>query len=429
MLDRTTPPTISRFGHLTLPRPTLSTLSNNIPLSVIGNGADEICRLSLIWERGGAEAMTMHHGAITALMMREGAGSHTATEVADTLEFNGAQLRIDVGAHTSRLELTATNSRMPHVLPVIADIITAPQFPAHELGVVLENRARALEIERHKVGYHSRHAINAMMMGDSHPLAIEATPDAIRALARQEIVDTWRTLFNSVSPSVFLAGHVTPAITEAVDHTIGAMKVSAGEGCQNIIPFTPEDPGTKVIERHGSLQSAVRIALPAIPREHPDYIPLRILVTALGGYFGSRLMLNIREDKGYTYGIQSSLLGYREGSMTMIGSECDNKYTNALIDETLGELDRMSSGDFTDTEIERVRSYVMSQLAAVSDTPFSICSYYENILLANVPADYHEQQQQALQAINPDSLARLAADYLRPSDARIAIAGDMKTQK
>ena len=115
--------------------------------------------------------------------------------------------------------------------------------------------------------------------------------------------------------------------------------------------------------------------------------------------------------------------------MTMIGSECDNKYTNALIDETLGELDRMSSGDFTDTEIERVRSYVMSQLAAVSDTPFSICSYYENILLANVPDDYHEQQQQALQAINPDSLARLAADYLRPSDARIAIAGDMKTQK
>ncbi len=427
MLDRTTPPPISRFGHLTLPHPTLSTLSNNLPLTVIENGADEICRLSLIWERGGAEAMTMHHGAITALMMREGAGSRSAAEVADTLEFNGAQLRIDVGAHTSRLELTATNSRLPHVLPAIVDIITAPQFPAHELGVVLENRARALEIERHKVGYHSRHAINAMMMGDNHPLAAEATPEAIRAVTRDEIVGTWQTLFACGTPATFLAGNVTPAIVDAVDRTIGAMSISPAPGRQNIMPFTPAAPGTRVIERPGALQSAVRIALPAIPREHPDYIPLRILVTALGGYFGSRLMLNIREDKGYTYGIQSNLLGYREGSMTMIGSECDNRYTRALIDETFGELDRLSSGDFTDAEIERVRSYVMSQLAAVSDTPFSICSYYENMILANVPADYHEQQQQALQAITPDSLARLADAYLRPSDARIAIAGDMKS--
>ncbi|MCM1518243.1 MAG: insulinase family protein [Pseudoflavonifractor sp.] len=424
MIDhRKIAPAIHEFGHLNIPLPEETTLSNGIPLSIINHGPDEVCRLSLIWRQGGVEVGSMPLGAITGLVMREGAGGQSATEIAETLEFNGAQLRIEVSTHCSRLELIAPNNRIAEVLPAISDIITSPHFPTHESSVIIDNRARALEIERGKVGFHARHAINLMMMGAGHPLAVEDTPEVIRAITSEQIRSAWQRLFMSERPVAFLAGHITPAVVESIDSHIGAIRFPDGQLERLIIPFTPVTERRVDIHRPQSLQSAVRIAMPAIPRSHPDYIPLRILVMALGGYFGSRLMANVREDKGYTYGIHANLLGYREGAMTMIGCECDNKYTEALINECIREIERLATGDFSDDELGRVRSYVMSQLAALLDTPFSIGSYYENMVLADISTDYFDQQQSAATAISASSFKHLASTYLNPATARIAVAG------
>lgn len=423
MIDRTKAPAIHQFGHLNMPRPQKVTLSNGIPLSVINHGPDEVCRLSMIWRQGGVEVGSMPLGAMTGLVMREGAGDCTGTMIAETLEFNGAHLRIDVSTHCSRLELIAPNNRFADVVSTVSDIITKPTFPRHETGVIIESRARALEIERRKVGFHARQAINSMMMGISHPLAIEDTPEAIRSITTQQITSAWQQLFMSERPVAFLAGHVTQSVIDSINDSIGT--ISFPDRCNDrlIIPFSPTDKWRTDIDRPKSLQSAVRIAIPAIPRSHPDYIPLRLLVTALGGYFGSRLMANVREDKGYTYGIHANLLGYREGAMTMIGCECDNKYTDALIEECLKEIERLSTGDFSEDELERVRSYVMSQLAATLDTPFSIGSYYENMILAEIPDDYFEQQQSAANDMSATNFKRLASTYLNVANARIAVAG------
>lgn len=163
--------------------------------------------------------------------------------------------------------------------------------------------------------------------------------------------------------------------------------------------------------------------MPAIDRNHPDYIVLRLLVMALGGYFGSRLMSNIREDKGYTYGINSYLLGYPEGGLIGISSSTDNSTADALIEETIGEIKRLSKGDFTEDEIARLKQHAMSTLASSLDSSFDIMEYYINGLVAFIPSNYFEEQVKAVKSLTPELLTRVAREHLSLDRLNIAVAG------
>lgn len=424
MLDRTKAPAIGKFAHLRIPVLRQITLDNGMMLNVINQGEDDIVRLSLIWTRGAAEAQSMQHGLVTSLAMREGTLSHSAKEIAEALDFNGANLRVNIGAHCSRVEVIALSKRLEYVLPTVMEVISRPAFPQHELDIIIENQAQAIEVERHKVGFHTHTAINRMVMGPGNPLATELTPESIRMIRRDDIVETWSQTFVPGRAHAYIAGRIPQETIDLVNATVGAVHPSKPAPHPVYTPFAGSDERYSFIERPGALQSAVRMAIPTIKRDHPDYIPLRLLVTALGGYFGSRLMANIREDKGYTYGIHASLLGYHEGGIMMIGSECDNRYTEDLVEETRNEIARLSTGDFSTDEIERVKSFAMSQLAETLNTPFSIMDYYENMLMAGTPHDYFDLQLKAIQSINADVFARLASEYLSPESLYVAIAGD-----
>lgn len=167
------------------------------------------------------------------------------------------------------------------------------------------------------------------------------------------------------------------------------------------------------------------MSIPAVPRSHPDYNLLRMTVTALGGYFGSRLMMNIREDKGYTYGISSALLGSREGGYIVISAQCDNRYTSALIDETRAELIRMADSPLSDDELKRLKFNVASDLASTLDTPMTMMDYYELRHTIGVPDDYFYARQKALAEITPEIVCEMSRRYLNPDSLRISVAGDL----
>ena len=185
------------------------------------------------------------------------------------------------------------------------------------------------------------------------------------------------------------------------------------------------DASTSTIQKNGSLQSAVAISLPAIARSHPDYNPLRMTVTALGGYFGSRLMSNIREDKGYTYGISAALLGSLDGSYITINAQCDNRHTEALIEEVRKELTDMVRRPLDESELDRLRFNVASDLASTLDSPMTMMDYYELNLTVGTPADYFEARRKTLADITPEKVCEMAGKYLNPDMLRISIAGDM----
>ena len=184
-------------------------------------------------------------------------------------------------------------------------------------------------------------------------------------------------------------------------------------------------PSTSIVHKEDAVQSAVMIGIPTIPRVHPDYIPLRILVTAFGGYFGSRLMQNIREQKGYTYGISSYLIGMRNCSCIKINCQCDNSYTYKVIDEINAEIAKLQAEPIPADELERVRFSMLEDLLKTTDTPFSISEYYSGKITNNIPDTYFAEQCKAIQTITPEELLHIARKYLTPNTQAITtIAGN-----
>ncbi|MDE7443178.1 MAG: insulinase family protein, partial [Muribaculaceae bacterium] len=186
----------------------------------------------------------------------------------------------------------------------------------------------------------------------------------------------------------------------------------------------PDDERIQIVNVHDAAQSSVRMAIPVIARNHPDYIPLRIATVALGGYFGSRLMSNIREDKGLTYGINAGLYGYREGSMVMIGAQTSNETVGELIEETAKEIERLKTGDMSADELIRLQRFMYTQLLSQLDTSFAIMDYYENLRINDIKGDYFREQCEAINRITAQSISEIAAKYFDLDSMRIAVAGN-----
>ncbi len=185
----------------------------------------------------------------------------------------------------------------------------------------------------------------------------------------------------------------------------------------------PEEPQTRRITKEGAFQDAIAAGMPGPDRSHSDYIALRLTVMALGGYFGSRLMLNIREEKGLTYGINAALMGTPEGSMLNIAAQCDGRSTDTVISEIGAEMRRMVTDPPTGEELRRLKLHASTDLAEILDTPTSIMGYYANRLYVGTPDDYFERQQKAIETLSPDIISEMAARYLDPSRLTIVTAG------
>ena len=174
------------------------------------------------------------------------------------------------------------------------------------------------------------------------------------------------------------------------------------------------------------MQSAIKIGIPTILRTHPDYIPLRILITALGGYFGSRLMQNIREDKGYTYSISALLIGMRNNSCITISSQCATAYTQKVIEEIIKEIHKLQTEPISTDELERVKAYMRGDLAKTTDTPFTLSDYYCAAITNNIPEDYFIKQSMAIDNITPATLQDMAIKYLATNQMLTIVAGLLK---
>lgn len=424
-LDRSIPPAIKPFGDLSIVPPRVLTLDNGIKLTVVDQGEQEVNRLTVSWEGGADDVDTFSTLKLATDMMREGTAARSGAGISETLDYNGSWLKCGYNSHYTSLVVHSLNSRVKDVFPLMTEIISDPVFPVREFEVLRDKMASQKQVEMERVTYYARRDSRRLIYGEKHPASVEETPNVIRAISRDEVVDMHHRLTSHSTCELFLAGRITPQIEDWVNLTFGTLCNNSQGVAMRVVPIEPSETRRVVTTRQGALQSAVVMSIPTILRSHPDYIELRLAVMALGGYFGSRLMTNIREDKGYTYGISASLMGSREGSAISISSQCDNRYVNSLIDEVRNEIIKLSSEPMSDEELLRMRQFAMTSLAAILDSPFSIMDYYENMRVVPTPPDYFERQLKAINALTPQRIAALAEKYMLLDELRVAIAGDL----
>lgn len=423
-LNRKLAPQLTDFGMLTIPECRKLILDNGIKLNIIDQGEFDVNRLTTSWNGGANDVNSFSTLMLATELMREGTERHNGAEIAEILDFNGAWLKSNFHSHHSSLVLHSINNKFDAVLPTLVETIASPIFPQQEFEINKEKLAKRKELNATKVAYLSNQSNQKLIFGENHPCSIDETANDIRNITIKDVAELHKTVYTPNGCELFLAGRITPYIEDTINNYWGQLPLVANSIKHQIIPIKPSNEQLHITNVPNSLQSAITMSIPSIPRSHPDYIDLRYTIMALGGYFGSRLMTNIREDKGYTYGISAMLLGHWEGGVITISTQCDNSYTKAVIEEVKKEIELMKLDNFSNDELTRLKRYAMTQIAGMLDSPFSIMDYYENMRHALTPADYFKQMQISLANLSSTRIASLAQKHLNIDKMRISIAGD-----
>lgn len=372
-----------------------------------------------MWEGGAYDYPSKAVAAVMASTIQEATESMDVSEVADFIDFCGARINGAVSPHHVSLDLIAINSRLSELLPLMADMARNAAFPDYAVEAAAKRHAanRALQLER--VSFLAESAFQALMQGKNHPASKFATPLEFNAVDSSTV----KLLYDIARQSklhVFAGGMISDEIANDLIAVFGQLPSPAVSPMQ-IIPFTPEEAQTITIKKKDTVQAAVAMGMPAIGRDHPDYIKLRLTVMALGGYFGSRLMANIREEKGLTYGINSALIGSQEGAYVEIQAQCDARYVEQVVDETRREIANLAANPPKSDELNRLRLHAWSALASAADSAFGTLDHYITHLKVGTPDGYFKQQLEAIASLTTDDIARMTAMYLDPASLSVVI--------
>lgn len=421
---RAVAPPVSDVVRFSLPRLRTVQLPGPLRLHVYDRCDTPVCYLSALCPGGASEAQSPAQAWLAASTMREGCRDMDGDTIDSILDYNGAWIKSANTSHHIQTSLFSLNARLPQVLPVFMDILAHPTYPPQRIAVRREALARNIEVSQTEVSYMAQCAVDKMIMGPAHPEARIDTPHSVMQLD-SDMLSAFAPSQITPSTEFFLCGQITPQIERMVSEAIlnAARQDMPPAPALNLQPYSPMPAARQHIHMPRTQQSAVMMALPAIPRNHPDYIPLHLAVTALGGYFGSRLMLEIRERKGLTYGISAALNGSLDGAHILISAQTANDSVDLLIRDVAAEMKRLASDPPQGEELRRLRQSAVSAQASTLDSPFSIVNFYIMERTVGLTPGYFAAKQQAISQLSPDMIAEMAARYLDPTRLRIAIAG------
>lgn len=424
IVDRRIPPKTYDFGTLRLPPATVTKLANGITVHTVSGGDIDVCKIIIILPGGEQESPEAMMSGIAMLALSEGTYRYSGEQIANIFEYNGAWIGSSTSTHHSLLTLHSLNSKLKDVFPVMLEMVLSPTFKEDAVNKILANQSAKLEVEQEKVTYVSGQACNRLMYGIDTPLGREKSPIRLMAMKCADIESFHYSRLDPHGIHVMLSGKITPEIYEFVTKELS--RIEPGNSLEPKPLLFPEitDSIEEKIILPESRQSSVRIFIPSIGRCNANYVALRDTVTAFGGYFGSRLMMNIREEKGLTYGISSSLLGYPDRSYICVNTQTDSNNVGKVIDEVNVEIERLKSPDsYSSDEITRLSRFLLSNLAASIDTPFMVMDIYQTAITAGTPPDYFEIQEKLAHNLSPEILAETAKRYFDTAKICSVVAG------
>jgi len=423
MLDRTVAPPVQPLARVELPAANVQVLPSSARLHVLANDAQPVVRLQVVFRAGKVAEPLPGLASLTARMLLEGTTTRTARQIADTVAFYGASLECDAGFDRSTLTLYCLTRHLPTLLPLVLDVLTNPAFPADELEQLKTRTIQNVRVERKKTSYLASERFNELTFGADTPYGRAFDSTAYQALTAEEAQAFHQAAYSFSNAEIFLCGDVA-AERELVAAAFGAA-TSAVAVPALTIPATEVAP-TATPDRvavAGSLQASIRMGRRWPNPTHPDTHRLKLLVSVLGGYFGSRLMRNIREDKGLTYGIYASVAPREFGTSLVIGTDVKGESADFAVSEIEAELRQLQEELIPAEELETVKNYILGKFANELSTVFEQCDKYKNLVFLNLPADYYTQFVQQTESVDAETLRELARQYLSSSAMQIVIAG------
>lgn len=431
MLDRTIQPDIRSLSKIDILKPEHNLMPNGTALNIIRAGEQEVVRMDILFRGGRYQQSQPLQALFTNRMLREGSKRYSSGQIEEELDYYGAWLELSAGMEYSYLTLYSLNKYFPQVLEIIESIVKEPTFPEKEFRTTLETNKQQFLINSMKGDFVSHKYFNLSLFGAKHPNGRTATIDDYEVLTPDILLEFHDKYYCSANCSIYLSGKVTNEIIRETEKVFGMGAWGKSRSKTEFIEYEPLPNEEKrlFIERPDAMQNSIRLGCLTIKRDNPDYLKIRVLLTLFGGYFGSRLMSNIREDKGYTYGISAGISSYPGTGVFSVATEANSEYTENIIKEIHYEMNVLKDKLVPEEELSAVRNYMLGQMCRTYEGAFSLADAWTFIETNHLNDKYYQNSLDAVREITPEEIRELAMKYFHPETLSEVIAGKKISNK
>ena len=420
-MSKYTLPDLVPDSKIKLPKQAERTLASGLTVIAIRRPAVPLVELRLRVPFGRAP---LARATLLSQSVFTGTGTMSSIDIAAELQAVGGGL--SAGLDPDRLLITGNSlaSGLDRMLEILASVLTDPAYPATEVATERDRLVDSIQVAETQPSHLARKALLKRMFG-RHPYAVQTPePEQLKGVRPAQLRALHADRVRPDGAVLVLVGDLSPE--RAIDAAEKALSDWDGPTKDGNIPATPElEPGPlQIVDRPGAVQSSLRMALPAVTRTDPDYAALQLANLVFGGYFSSRWVENIREDKGYTYGPHTAIEHFIAGSSLVVAAEVATEVTGPAMLETLYELGRIASLPPGEEELEQARRYGLGTLRLGMSTQAGLAGLASMYASFGLRLDYLTEHSAALASATREQVAEVAARYLAPAGAVTVVLGD-----
>ena len=421
MLDRTIPPLVKPMSF-TFRKPVKRVLRNGIPIYVIEGEEQNVVRVDFVLSAGQWHQAQKLQALFTCRMLREGCHGYSTAAFAERLDYYGAWLELSVAMNRTFVMLYTLKKFFAQTLELVQKMLFEPSFSDEQFELVRANNKAQFAVNMLKGDIRAVRALRRSVYGDSHPCGMQILPDDYDMLQSAHLTDFYSRYYGSCNCSIYVSGNIDEEVMGLIELLFGIAPWGSGQAVPNrIYSVNPSEERRVVLVQPDAVQSSLRMGGLMMDVSDEDYLPMRVLTTLLGGYFGSRLMKTIRESKGYTYHISSDLVTNTSQVLFMVSCEALAGKDEEVVAAVGDEMRRLQEELVSEEELHVVRSYMTGEICRNYEGAFSLTDAYIFMEHLGLPDRHLEQTIEAIHTTDAAYLQQLAQRYLCPEAMHVAI--------
>ncbi|HUM46470.1 MAG TPA: pitrilysin family protein [Chitinophagales bacterium] len=422
--DRTAAPPLREIESIKLPPINRLQLSNGIPVVSINAGSQEVTKVELIFDAGRWQEPQRAVAATVSKLLMDGTATKTAQEVAEAIEFYGASIGADATIDYGQVTLYSLNKHLDRLFPLLHEVVYEATFPDKELTTYIQNSKQRLMVNLQKVDFLAHKTFNEQLYSANYPSGYTTSPEDYDHI-NPDILRTFHaSQYRDGAFKIIVAGKVTDHLFALLEEYFGKKAIAVKDHAPYLHSIEKTSSGKLFTEKKDAVQSGIRIGKMLVNKIHPDYPALRVLNTIFGGYFGSRLMQNLREDKGYCYGVHSSISSYLHDAHLYVTTEVGGEVTWDAVKEIYNEMDSLRSEPVPGEELQLVKNYLLGVFLSDVDGAFNVAEVVRGLEVYGLKEDFFYHLINTIRTITAAEVQQLADRYLNPEGMLEVVAGN-----
>lgn len=420
MLDRKSPPAYQKVTSIQLPKVQPFQLSGGIPVHVIDAGKQAVLRIEFIVKNGAVSEKVLGQSFFAIKMLTEGAGPYSSKEIANLLDVHGAYVEHHPGLDYCTLTLYSLTKHLPSLLPLFRTILTEPLFPEHEFNILKDIKKQQIRVDETKNAVVAAKKYREALYGN-HTYGKHLYQEDLERIQQKDVVQFYEDNIRN-GFEIMLSGQVSEEVLNLLEQNFGDLPFRNLQGSALAVPGSGEAKRIN-IEKEDSLQSTIRQGRVLFNVTHPDFHKFTVLNTAFGGYFGSRLMKEIREERGYTYGIYSNLIPMKNSGYFVIGTDVIGEHTEDTLQEIARQIRILQTEAIDPEELETIKNYMVGSFLGSLNTPFALADKFKTVYFNGIDMEFFNEHVRQIYDTSAEDILRMANEYLDPDTFTTVVVG------